>query len=219
MSANTHITIILDRSGSMDSIRSDVIGGFNAFLAAQMKEKGKATLTLVQFDTQEPYEVIHMFKPIETVPELDEATYVPRAATPLLDALGRAINDLEKNIYEMKKAKRPDKVVMVVITDGQENSSEEFRKDQIIKMINKRQEKDNWQFVFLSADLDAIQDAGEYGFHHGSTMAFDKNSAGVAETFLSLSGRVTAFRTSHAMDVSFTDEDRSKQKNEKKKKK
>jgi len=163
---HTHISIILDRTGSMEDIRDDVIGGFNAFLETQQKGKGKTTLTLVQFDTQNPYEVIHQMKPIQEVPKLTRETYVPRASTPLLDALGRGINDLEKSMA--------DKIILVVITDGQENSSIEFNKAQIAKMIKERQEKDNWQFVFLSADLDSFDDAGDYGCNKGSSMADDK---------------------------------------------
>ena len=216
MSAKTHISIILDRTGSMESIRDDVIGGFNTFLAEQKKEKDNTTLTLVQFDTQDPYEVIHWFKAIEEVSELTVGTYVPRAMTPLLDAIGRGINDLEKSIAEMKKADRPDKVVMVIITDGQENSSKEFKKDQIVKMIKEKQKKYDWQFVFLSADLDAIGDAANYGFYNKSTMAFDKDGQGVKDAFLSLSYRLSDYKTDEVRDFSFSEEDRKKQKSEKK---
>ena len=215
----THISIILDRTGSMESIRDDVIGGFNAFLAEQKKDnKDQTTLTLVQFDTQNPYEVIHSFKPIEKVKKLTRETYVPRAMTPLLDAMGRGINDLEKTLSDMKEDDRPDKVVMVVITDGQENSSQEFRKDQIVKMIKEKQKKNDWQFVFLSADLDAIQDAGDYGFHQASTMAFDKDGVGISNAFLSLSESVMRYRKNKSGNVSFSEDDRRKQKSEKKRK-
>ena len=130
----THIAVILDRTGSMESIRDDTIGGFNTFLKKQKAEPGTATLTLVQFDTQDPYEVIHQFKPIGEVPELNRETYVPRASTPLLDALGRGVNDLEKNLSEIKEEERPSKVIVIIVTDGQENSSREFRKEQIEAM-------------------------------------------------------------------------------------
>jgi len=149
----THISVILDRTGSMESIRDDTIGGFNTFLKEQKAVTGAATLTLVQFDTQNPYEVIHDFAPLAKVPELTRDTYVPRASTPLLDAMGRGINDLEKRVGLIPASRRPSKVIFVVITDGQENSSHEFRKDQIAKMIKDRTKKDDWDFVFLSADL------------------------------------------------------------------
>jgi hypothetical protein len=97
----THISVILDRTGSMQTIRDDTIGGFNAFLEDQKKQPGQATLTLVQFDSEDPYEVIHDFKPIADIPPLTRETFVPRASTPLLDAMGRGINDLEKRIADL----------------------------------------------------------------------------------------------------------------------
>lgn len=137
----THITVILDRTGSMESIRDDTIGGFNTFLKYQKAEPGTASLTLVQFDTQDPYEVIHHFKPIGQVPELNRETYVPRASTPLLDAIGRAINDLEQSLAKLKEEDQPSKVAVVIVTDGKENSGREFRKDQIEKMVKEKTEK------------------------------------------------------------------------------
>ena len=175
----THIAVILDRTGSMESIRDDTIGGFNAFLNEQKQQPSKATLTLVQFDSQDPYEVIHQVKTIKEVPELTKETYVPRATTPLLDAIGRGINDLEKCVADMKEDDRPSKVVFVVITDGQENASREFRRDQILKMINEKEKQYGWQFVFLSADLDAINDAMDHGFQAKAAMAFDQTGVGV----------------------------------------
>lgn len=212
----THIAIILDRTGSMESIRDDTIGGFNAFLSQQKAGPGTATLTLVQFDTQDPYEVVHKFKPIAKVPEMTRETFVPRAATPLLDAMGRGINDLEKSLAEMKEHKRPSRVIIIIITDGQENSSLEFRKDQIEKMIKEKQEKSAWQFIFLSADLAAIGDALTTGFHAASTMAYDKTAKGTAAAWVSASARIADYRAARSKDVSFTEEDRDQQESEKK---
>ena len=213
----THITIILDRTGSMESIKDDTIGGFNTFLGKQKKLPGKATMTLVQFDSLDPYEVIHSFKPVKEMPELDSSTYEPRASTPLLDAIGRGINDLEKRLGDMKMKDRPGKVVMVIITDGRENSSQEFKKPQIEKMI-KRKEKDDWQFVFLSSDLGAINDAEHYGFSKNRTMAFDKNSRGTARMYSSVSDRISDDRSGKQDAVAFEDSDRDAQETEKKKK-
>ena len=99
----SHITILLDRTGSMESIRDDVIGGFNTFLKEQQALPGSATLTLVQFDTQDPYEVLHDFQPLAKIKPLTRKTFVPRASTPLLDGIGRGINDLEKKLGELTK--------------------------------------------------------------------------------------------------------------------
>jgi hypothetical protein len=215
---STHIAVILDRTGSMETIRDDTIGGFNAFLNAQKAAPELATLTLVQFDSQDPYEVVHHFKPLADVPELTRETFVPRANTPLLDAIGRGINDLEKSLADITEPERPSRVVMVLITDGQENASREFRKDQIEKMIKEKQEKAAWQFVFLSADLDAIGDALASGVRAASTLAHDKDSHGVGAAWAALSRSVSDYRSGNKEDVSFSDEDRSEQKIEKKRK-
>lgn len=202
-----HISIILDRTGSMQSIRDDTIGGFNTFLEEQKKQPGKATLTLVQFDTVDPYEVVHHFRPIEDVPELTHETYVPRSNTPLLDAFGRGINDVDKCLAEMKEEDKPSKVIFAVITDGQENSSREFNKDDIVKMIKEKTDKDQWEFVFLSADLDAIQDAKRYGIPAASTMSFAKTGHGTRTAWAGFSGYSSRLRQSGKEKIGFGRED------------
>ena len=213
--STTHITVILDRTGSMDSIRDDTIGGFNHFLEQQQAEPGKATLTLVQFDSQDPYEVIHHFVPIKKVPKLTRETYVPRATTPLLDAIGRGINDLESSLAAKKKNNKDTKVVMVVITDGYENASCEFKRSQIEKMIKTKQKKDNWQFVYLSADLSSINDALDHGFDRDAVMAFDKDAQGTDEAWRATSARIADYRAARIEKMAYCPEDRSKQKLEK----
>jgi hypothetical protein len=207
----THITMILDRTGSMESIRDDTIGGFNTFLKQQKQEPGRATMTLVQFDTQNPYEVIHKFKPLKDIPDLTRETFVPRAATPLLDAMGRGINDLEDTLADLPRGKRPTGIVMVIITDGEENSSREFSKYQIAKMVRERQEKAGWQFVFLSADLAAINDAIALGVRQGSAMAFDRTAQGTSQAFAASARWVSGYRSGRNESLSFTKEDRGQQ--------
>lgn len=203
----THITVILDRSGSMQSIRDDVIGGFNAFVTDQQKQPGTATLTLVQFDTEDPYEVVHQFKPIASIPTLTEETYIPRASTPLLDAMGRGVNDLQARLSAMKDIDKPSKVIFVFITDGQENSSREFSRDQVVKMIKERSEED-WQFVFLSADLEAINDAVSYGIKRDTALLFHKSGIGTAAAYASLSSKVSDYRRGKKKQMEFDPEDR-----------
>jgi len=114
----THTTVLLDRTGSMELIRDDTIGRFNAFLEEQREAGGRATLTVVQFDSQDPYEVLHGMVPVADIPDLTRESYVPRATTPLLDAIGRGINDLEASNAALSPEARPDRVVMVIIPDG-----------------------------------------------------------------------------------------------------
>jgi Mg-chelatase subunit ChlD len=212
----THITIILDRTGSMESIRDETIGGFNGFLREQRDAPDRATLTLVQFDSQNSYEVIYTFTPIAEVAMLDRQTYVPRAATPLFDAVGQGINNLAQQLGKFTKENKPAKVVFVIVTDGKENASCEFRREQIEKMIDEKQEQENWQFVFLSADLAAIREAESVGFMREKSLTFDKSAAGTSRAWGSLSGRVTDYRSSRKSEVEFEDGDRDQQESESK---
>jgi Mg-chelatase subunit ChlD len=211
----THVSIILDRTGSMQSIKDDIIGGFNTFLEEQRKSKNKITMSLVQFDDQAPHEVIYNMVPMAKVVDLTNQTYVPRGCTPLLDAMGRGISELDSQIKLMKPTVRPNKVVVVVITDGQENASREYKKEQIEKMIKDKQAK-KWQFVFLSADLGSIGDSKSYGFSGAATMAYDHNALGTRNMFRSLSMNVGSYASGMTKCCSFTDDDRKQQANEKK---
>ncbi len=211
----THIAVLLDRSGSMDSIRDDIVGGFNSFLGEQTRGEGEATLTLVQFDSQDPYEVVHNCQPIGLVPRLTRETFVPRGGTPLLDAVGRLINDQEAVLARLKKASRPEHVVVAIITDGQENASREFNRQQVAAMIKAREEKSGWKFVFLSADLAAVSDALADGVQMQRAMAFDKTSQGTADAMGALSEKLASLRARKSVDPAFDAHDREKQQNEK----
>lgn len=205
----THLTIILDRSGSMESIRDDVIGGFNAFVREQQATQGLATLSLIQFDSQEPYEVIHSFKLVQAVPALTRETFAPRSSTPLLDAMGRGIKDLEAQLVSMQAQNRPEHVVMVFITDGMENCSRQFTAERVRAMIAEKQELAGWKFVYLSADIDAVDQAvRDYGVAGGHAMAFDKTAQGSAHAFQSVAQNVQRLRKREADDVQFSEEDR-----------
>jgi Mg-chelatase subunit ChlD len=209
--ANTHIHVILDRSGSMEAVRDDAIGGFNAFLQEQRALGSNATLTLVQFDSQDPYDVVHDFRPLDTVPPLDHRTFVPRGSTPLLDALGRGVVDLERRLAALPRALRPGKVVFAIITDGQENASREFGHDQIRKMLRDCQEKRNWVVAFLSSELEAVHEAGRLGVHDGARMHFAPSGVGAQAAFQSLSKAVGRFRSGPDARLLFTDEEREEQ--------
>jgi len=212
----THITVILDRSGSMQRIADDIIGGFNDFVHQQKEGTGTATLTLVQFDTQDPYEVIHWFKPIGEIPPLTNETFIPRASTPLWDAVGRGIADLERSLSLLPPEAQPEQVVMVVVTDGMENSSHQFRGSQIRKMITEKSEKHQWQFVYLSADLNAVNEAEKTGFSKTSSMSYDPSAAGVKDAWYSTADTIRKYRNKSQASVHFSEEDRKRQQSEQK---
>ena len=203
----TDITLVVDRSGSMQSIRQDAEGGVNAFIKKQAEEPGQAVLTLVQFDTE--YEFLHSGKPIAEVPQY---RLVPRGTTALLDAIGRAINETGARISRQAEADRPSLVVFVVMTDGFENSSREFTKAAVRQMIEHQREKYNWQFTFLGADQDAFAEATELGISSHGAATFSRDSVEYAFGFAA--GLVSRMRSSrrNGEEVSneFTAEEREK---------
>ena len=201
----THITVILDRSGSMQTIKSDIIGGFNTFLKEQKEVQTKSTFTLIQFDTVNHYEIVHNFKPISEIPELTDKTFVPRGGTPLLDCLGRGINDLSEQISKLPEDKKPDRIFFVVITDGHENSSTEFHKEDIVKLIDKKKSKDKWEFLFLSADLQAISDARHFGINQTNVFVFRKDAKEVNKMWENLSYKLSLAREDYNYKIDLND--------------
>ena len=203
----TDITLVVDRSGSMQERRKDAEGGVNAFIEEQAKEPGEAFLTLVQFDTE--YEFLHRGVPIDDVPDYQ---LKPRGATALLDAVGRAINETGIRLGELKEADRPGLVIFVVTTDGMENSSVEFTKPQIKEMIEHQQTKYGWHFTFLGANQDAFAEAGAMGMKPGAVANFAMDK--VAAAYEMTSRKVSRMRSQHRKGEEvldeFTDEERKK---------
>jgi len=148
----TLIAAILDRSGSMNVVRDDIIGGFNTFITDQRKNSGECSVTLAQFDDQ--YEIVHNNKSIQDIPTLDSTTYVPRGNTALNDAVGRTINAIGSELSKLAEKDRPGHVIIVIITDGLENASREFSGAQVKQMIEHQQEKYKWHFTYLAASMD-----------------------------------------------------------------
>lgn len=192
--SNTHLYILLDRSGSMESIASDVIGGFNAFIREQKKEGSDVRVTLVQFDNVDSQEVIAAGIPIDELVELTSNTFIPRGGTPLLDATGLLIARARMNQeLRQQNSLSPEDIVFVTITDGEENQSSEFTLAKIKKLIAECEAMD-WTFVFLSAALDAYGDASQMGMKQGNIQAFSRTGGGTDLAFQSLSTSVSKLR-------------------------
>src|SRR5262249_11881777 len=154
----TDLTVVLDRSGSMHTCRSDAEGGLNSFIAKQKELPGECTFTLVQFDTV--YEFVHKAIPLGTVPH---CTLEPRSNTALLEAVGRAIVETGERLRAMPESERAALVVCVILTDGQENSSQEYTKARVREMIEHQQNVYKWQFIYLGANQDAFAEARGIG--------------------------------------------------------
>jgi hypothetical protein len=208
-SGYTDISIVLDRSGSMQSVKSDTIGGFNAFLEDQQKAGGEATITLAQFD--DVYEVVYSAIPLANAKPLDDKTFVPRGSTALLDAIGRTIHGTGRRLEGMPESKRPEKVIFVILTDGEENASKEFPPQKINEMISHQRDVYKWDFVFLGANQDAITTAANLGVPTQNALTYVANSAGTQQAFGSLSKNVANYRAGRSRGVDFSEEDREKQ--------
>lgn len=183
----TDITIVLDKSGSMDSVVTETINGFNEFLQEQQKAPGEARLTLLLFDTN--YSLVHSGVDIKKVPPLNDMTYAPSGMTALYDAVMRAILETGNRLAAMPEAERPGKVMFVIMTDGQENSSKEFRNNpQAVKAkIEHQEQKYSWNFVYIGANQDAFEVGGGIGIRSSMIANYVANSAGTSEAFKNVS--------------------------------
>lgn len=171
----TDITVVMDRSGSMSSIKDEAENGLNSFIEEQKKLPGDATFTLVEFDTE--YNFVHNGVPLKDVPK---CKLVPRGMTALLDAVGRAVNETGDRLSKMPEDQRPGLVVFVIITDGQENASHEFTRKQIKEMIEHQTNVYNWKFTFLGANQDAFAEAASIGISAQAAANFAAKNADVA---------------------------------------
>jgi len=192
----TEIIMVVDRSGSMAAVRDDAIGGFNTFLEDQKKQPGSANLTLVLFNQN--YDIVLDGKPIQDVQPLTVETYVPGGMTALLDAMGRAINQTGTRLAAMEEKDRPGRVIMVVLTDGQENSSHEFSRANIAEMVKHQEEKYGWKVIFLSSDLNAIQQAstGAHAYiRMCNVVSHDADADGVLYSYSVASRAVSKYRS------------------------
>jgi len=205
--SRTEILIILDRSGSMDSVRADTIGGFNSFLADQKKLGDQAFLTLVQFDDQ--YEKLYEGRPLADAPPLDDQTFKPRGSTALLDAIGRTIHEQGARFSKAPEHLKPSQVIVAIMTDGFENASHEFDRAQVFGLISQQRDQWGWVFYFLGANQDAIAEAGRLGLAAGQALNYAATSRGTAAVMRSLSKGVAHSRRT-GTPYSYDDEDRKK---------
>lgn len=192
MKTNTHIAVVLDRSGSMASMKNEIIGGFNGFLDDQKQVEGTATMTLVQFDNE--IDRLADFKPLAEIEQLTDKTYVPRGCTRLYDAIGLTVNSVKEAIS--KAAEKPDKVLVVILTDGMENASQEYNTDGIRDLLEERQ-KEGWEFSFIGANQDAILTAKGIGIQNlAANITFAATPEGAGNVMRSMSMATSAYRCS-----------------------
>lgn len=191
----TEIIVILDRSGSMSGLETDTIGGFNTFLETQKALEGEAFLTLVLFDDK--YDMLYEKKKIQDVPLLTSKEYYPRGSTALLDAVGKTINTF---IPKTKKAN----VIVVITTDGYENSSKEYNNADIKKLVETKKALGNWEFLFLGANIDAFAEGSTYGFSATGTSTYTASPIGTQSVFAAVTTAVSTYRSTGEVDENWS---------------
>jgi uncharacterized protein YegL len=202
----TDIICILDRSTSIrtSGLIDKTIEGFNSFIADQKKAPGKAKLTLCLFDggmsygaiEGKTYEIIHDRVDINSVPDLNTDTFVPRGMTAMYDAIGSTIDTVYNKWKE--STDRPDKVVFLIMTDGEENSSKEYNQKTVFESIQKRKDEDKWAFIFIGANIDTMRVGGSMGVAAGNMMSYSNTDRGVHTAYMNMSASVSSLRSKSA---------------------
>lgn len=188
----TEIVFIIDKSGSMSGLESDTIGGFNSLLKKQKKEDGEALISTVFFSDRS--KVIHNRVDIKEVKELTENDYICGGCTALLDAIGEAINHINKVRRYEREENRPERTLFVITTDGYENSSCEYNYKSVRKMIDIAKEKNNWEFLFLGANIDAEEEAEKFGIDREYATSYHCDEAGIETNYETISETISCFR-------------------------
>ncbi|WKG04651.1 VWA domain-containing protein [Mycolicibacterium sp. HK-90] len=203
----SHLVFLLDRSGSMQSIKSDVIGGFHAFLTEQRDAEGECVVTLAQFDDE--YEVVYRGIPLGQVPQLDLS---PRGCTALLDSMGKLITDTAAEIDALPEDDTPGTVVVAIMTDGLENASVEWQRPAIKSLVEQQTNDHGWAFLYMGADQDAVEVGEGLGVKAEQSVTYARGKS--RDAWVAASGNVRRYRGDKLVDPvaampAFTDEQRA----------
>lgn len=197
----TEIVFILDRSGSMEGLEKDTIGGYNAMLEKQKNEEGQVIVSTVLFDDIQ--EVLHDRVRLDKIAPMTEKDYYVRGATALLDAIGGAIRHIGNIHKYARNEDRPEKTLFIITTDGMENSSRRYTYDKVRKMVERQKNRYGWEFLFLGANMDAIKAANHFGISRDRAVNYECDSIGTAVSYEVISKAVSRVRrcTAEEMDL------------------
>ncbi|MBP5260748.1 MAG: VWA domain-containing protein [Clostridiales bacterium] len=193
----TEIVFILDRSGSMAGLESDTIGGFNAMITKQREEEGEAYVSTILFDNDS--KVIHDRVPVDKVPNMTSKDYQVGGCTALLDAIGGAIKHISTIHKYARKTDVPAHTIFIITTDGMENASRKYSSSKVKEMIEERK-KNGWEFLFLGANIDAVETASQIGIEEDRAAQFHNDSRGCEVNFGAMSAAVSAVRSNVKLD-------------------
>ena len=198
----TEVVFILDRSGSMSGLEDDTIGGFNSMIEKQKNSEGEALISTILFDHET--EVVHDRVPLSKIKPMNDKDYWVRGSTALLDAIGKSIKHI-KNIHKYARAEdRPDKTLFCITTDGQENASIIYSYPQIRKMVEAQKEK-GWEFLFLGANIDAVEIAGNIGIGRNRAANFHNDRKGISHSYGALSDAMCCFMSAGSINDHWKD--------------
>ena len=188
----TEVVFILDRSGSMSGLEADTIGGFNSMIAKQQKEEGEAYISTVLFD--DTCEVLYDRVPVNKVEPMNDNQYYVRGCTALLDAIGGAIHHIGNVHKYAREEDRPEKTLFIITTDGMENASRQYSYEKVKEMVERQKEKYGWEFLFLGANIDAIDVAGKFGIDSNRALNYVSDHKGTQLNYEVLNKTVSEFR-------------------------
>ena len=200
----TELVFILDRSGSMAGLEKDTIGGFNAMIEKQKAEEGEAYISTVLFDNYS--EVIHDRVALNAVPKLTEKEYYVRGCTALLDAVGGAIHHIGNVHKYAREEDRPEKTLFVITTDGMENASSQYSAEKIRQMIQRRKKEHGWEFIFLGANIDAVETAASFGITKDRAVTYRSDSIGTQLNYRVINEAVSCMRCDARIPVGWQQE-------------
>jgi uncharacterized protein YegL len=199
----TELVFILDRSGSMSGLESDTIGGYNAMLEKQKKEQGEAVITTVLFDDK--YELLHDRINLRGIEPITEKEYYVRGTTALLDAVGRTISKIVNVHKHTTEDERAENVMFVITTDGMENASREYSYEKVRRMIEHQKSKHGWEFIFLGANIDAVDTAERFGIGQDRAVNYNADSDGTLLNYEVISETVSCLRADRKISKDWKD--------------